>query len=175
MDVDHIILLPPRLCSTLLVDGLQHHLQTVYMLEAHSQRVVSPQLCSTPSVTYHASVLSNCLSVDCRTDDVSRYPGVYCLGIMPLSIVRWIAFVQESRHDGVSHMPSAATLASEAIFGLSGFFNVILLLTTKPGSGLFGHLMFISPAPPPLNISDPERSTDNEYRLGKLSTTDTAA
>ena len=82
---------------------------------------------------------------------------------MPLSIIRWIAFVQESRNGGISHMPSAATLASEAIFGLSGFFNVILLLTTKPGSGLFGQLMFISPAQPPSNMV-----SDDEYRLGKL-------
>lgn len=90
---------------------------------------------------------------------------------MPLSIVRWIAFVQESKHDGVSHMPSAATLASEAIFGLSGFFNVILLIITKPGSGLFGQLMFVSPAQPPSDPYRDERSTENDYGLGKLEDT----
>ncbi len=87
---------------------------------------------------------------------------------MPLSIVRWIAFVQESKHGGVSHMPSAVTLASEAIFGLSGFFNVILLIVTKPGSGLFGQLMFISPAQPPSDPYRDERLIENEYGLGKL-------
>lgn len=100
-----------------------------------------------------------------------RYPLVYCLGIMPLSIVRWITFVQEARHDGINNVPATATLASEAIFGLSGFFNVILLLTTKPESGLFGQLMFISPARPPLSIFDPyqdEGLTVDEHRLGKV-------
>jgi hypothetical protein len=103
-----------------------------------------------------------------------RYPLVYCLGVMPLSIVRWIAFVQEAKNDGVHNMPSVATLASESIFGLSGFLNVVLLLTTKPESGLFGHLMFISPARPPVITLDSyreERSTDDEYRLGKLAST----
>jgi hypothetical protein len=90
---------------------------------------------------------------------------------MPLSIVRWITFVQEARNGGVNYVPSAATLVSAAIFGLSGFFNVLLLLTTKPESGLFGQLMFISPAQPPLFIPDPYRdgrSTIDEYQLGKL-------
>jgi hypothetical protein len=76
--------------------------------------------------------------------------------------------VQESKHDGVSHMPSAATLASETIFALSGFFNVVLLLVTKPGSGLFGQLMFNSPAQPPSDPCRDERSMENEYGLGKL-------
>jgi len=35
-----------------------------------------------------------------------------------------------------------------SLFGLSGLINVVLLLTTKPESGLFGHLMFKRPAKP---------------------------
>ena len=34
-------------------------------------------------------------------------------------------------------MPSGATLGVSAIFGLSGFLNVVLLITTKPESRLF--------------------------------------
>ena len=42
-----------------------------------------------------------------------------------------------------------ATLAVSAIFGLSGFLNVFLVMTTRPESGLFGQLMFLSPVRPP--------------------------
>ena len=69
---------------------------------------------------------------DCR---LCRYPAVYCLIILPISIARWIGFVQEGRY-GVNFVPPAAIFFGGAIFGLSGFFNVLLLLTTK--SGLFG-------------------------------------
>jgi len=69
------------------------------------------------------------------------YPVVYCLCILPLSAVRWTSFV------GTKISPTA-TLAVVAVFGLSGFFNVILLLKTRPSLGLFGHLMFLRPAAP---------------------------
>ena len=84
---------------------------------------------------------------------------------MPLSVIRWITFVQQARHDGAHSMPAAATFISSSIFGLSGFLNVILLVTTKPESGLFGQLMFVSPAQP--LVSDPYR-TDTEYGLRTL-------
>jgi len=51
-------------------------------------------------------------------------------------VVRWIGFVQEE-HGLVNTVPSAATLAVMAIFSLSGACNAILLLTTRPESGLF--------------------------------------
>lgn len=64
-------------------------------------------------------------------------------------------------------MPSAATFTVEAIFGLSGFFNVILLLTTRPESGLFGQLMFVSPAR--LTPADSRfRREQVEFRLGRM-------
>jgi len=72
------------------------------------------------------------------------YPLVYCLLILPLSIVRWITFVQPG-----TYIPAGATLAVTAVFGLSGFLNVCLIMTTRPKSGLFGQLMLISPALPP--------------------------
>lgn len=65
------------------------------------------------------------------------YPFVYCVSILPLSIVRWIGFIEE-RGSGINRVSSAATLAVGAIYGLSGACNVALLLTTRPDSGLFG-------------------------------------
>ena len=69
---------------------------------------------------------------------------MYAICILPLSIVRWIAFVQE-HNSGIANVPSAATLTVGSIFQLGGLFNVILLKTTKPDSGLFGNL-----PPPPM-------------------------
>lgn len=54
-----------------------------------------------------------------------------------MSVVRWIGFVQE-RGGNESHIASSATLTVIAIYGLSGAFNVILLLVTRPNSILFG-------------------------------------
>jgi len=59
--------------------------------------------------------------------------------------------VQESKH-GVNHVPAAATLAVTSVFALSGFFNVVLLLTTRPEAELFGGMVFedgLPPGPPP--------------------------
>lgn len=79
---------------------------------------------------------------------IQSYPVVYCLSVLPLSAVRWKSFVQR---DG--HVPPSATFAAVSFFGLSGFFNVILLLKTRPTSGLFGQLMFLHPARPPSAIA----------------------
>jgi len=46
---------------------------------------------------------------------------------------------------GTNSVPSAATLTVFSLFQLSGLFNVILLITRKPDSGLFG-----SRRPPPM-------------------------
>jgi hypothetical protein len=70
----------------------------------------------------------------------TRYPTLYAICVLPLSVGRWIRFVQEHRY-GRSTVPAAATFAVGTIFNLSGLFNVILLLTTRPESGLFGKLM----------------------------------
>jgi len=51
--------------------------------------------------------------------------------------VRWIGFVQE-QESVVNHVSSAAIFAVGAIYWLSGAFNVVLLLTTRPASVLFG-------------------------------------
>jgi len=59
-----------------------------------------------------------------------------------------------------SQVPSAATFATEAAFGLSGFFNVILLVNTRPG--LFGQL---PPARPP-SITESEDQIDKRDMAG---------
>ena len=92
------------------------------------------------------SVVICILCYDCD-DELCRYPIVYCVTVLPLSVVRWIGFVQEKH--GRSSVPSAATFSVCALFGLSGLFNVVLLMTTKPESGLFGRLMFTAEAKPP--------------------------
>ena len=102
--------------------------------------------------------------------ETSRYPLAYCACILIMSIVRWIHFVQDDRY-GANDVPSAATFVGTAIFGLSGFFNVILLITTKPESGLFGQLMFRSPTAPP-SILELDQDIDAEreegYMIGRL-------
>ncbi|KAJ7736825.1 hypothetical protein B0H16DRAFT_1572738 [Mycena metata] len=65
------------------------------------------------------------------------YPICYCVLLVPLSVVRWIGFVEE-RGGRMDSIPSAATLAVISLYGLSGASNVVLLLSTKPDSMLFG-------------------------------------
>lgn len=69
------------------------------------------------------------------------YPIVYTLLVLPLSIARWMAFVD----DGFSDLQTArglsmatATLIFHATFRLSGAVNVGLVLTTRPNVLLFG-------------------------------------
>ncbi|KAJ7025872.1 hypothetical protein C8F04DRAFT_1126975 [Mycena alexandri] len=49
------------------------------------------------------------------------------------SVVRWIGFAR-----GTDSIPSAATFAVGSLYRLSGVSNVVLLLSTKPNSVLFG-------------------------------------
>lgn len=79
---------------------------------------------------------------------LSSYPSVYCVIVIPLSGVRWSGFTQEIE-SGVNPTPAESNFGVLALFGLSGFLNAILLLTTRPQSGLFGKLMFTSEARPP--------------------------
>jgi len=52
--------------------------------------------------------------------------------------------VQQAKKN-ITSAPIAATFATDSLFALSGFFNVILLLYTKPNVGLFGNLVLVSP------------------------------
>lgn len=76
---------------------------------------------------------------------MKSYPAVNCICILSISATRWKSLVQ-----GHGTVPPAATFAAFTLFALSGFFNVVLLLKTRPASGLFGQLMFRLPVKPPL-------------------------
>jgi len=48
----------------------------------------------------------------------------------------------------VNQVPAAATFAVGSVFALSGFFNVVLLLTTRPEAELFGGMVSEHGLPP---------------------------
>jgi len=88
-----------------------------------------------------------------------------------MTVARWVSEIQKDKQ---VPMPAAPIYVGDAILGLSGFVNVILLLTTKPESGLFGQLMFQSPTGPPSTI-EMDRSTgaemereENGYEVARL-------
>ncbi|KAI4521532.1 hypothetical protein GGG16DRAFT_86885 [Schizophyllum commune] len=60
------------------------------------------------------------------------YPLVYSVLVLPLSVVRWIGFLDTGPE------PPALTMTVISIYGLSGFANVLLLRLTRPNSVLFG-------------------------------------
>jgi len=89
------------------------------------------------------------------------YPAVYCVCILPQSAARWKTFMH-----GV--VPPAATFFGSALFALSGFANAVLLLKTRPTSGLFGQLMFIAPARPPSPLGQHDDIDLGDTGLGRL-------
>ena len=89
--------------------------------------------------------------------NLSRYPIVYSVLIIPLSVVRWVGFAKEAK-SGTNPTPAEYHLAALAVFGLSGFLNTILLLTTKPRSGLFGTLMRTTKPRSPPAADSPQES-----------------
>ena len=83
--------------------------------------------------------------------------------IVPLSAVRWVLFVKDIKNP-------TALFATMSLASLLGFFDVILLLTTRRSSGLFGRLMFLRPArPPSIHDQDAEmEGMDRDLGLGML-------
>jgi FtsH-binding integral membrane protein len=62
----------------------------------------------------------------------SRYPILYCVLVLPLSIVCFISFHEEDISGEAKQRP-VATFVVAIIFGLSGVFNALLYhLTRKP-------------------------------------------
>jgi len=51
--------------------------------------------------------------------------------ILPLSVVRWIGF-QEEAVSGYTHIAASATFAGEVVFALSGVWNAVLYILTRP-------------------------------------------
>ncbi|KAJ7497678.1 hypothetical protein FB451DRAFT_1018379, partial [Mycena latifolia] len=108
------------------------------------------------------------------------YPACYCVLVLPLSVVRWIGFVQE-RGGGSNRIPASATFGVISLYGLSGALNVVLLLNTRPNSVLFGdgggELTAEGRAPSPVRLHESasdfrarERgsSRDSSLQLGRL-------
>jgi len=60
----------------------------------------------------------------------ARYPIAYCLIVMPLSVVRWIAFKQIATY-GKSNISPVATFTVAVILGLSGVIDAVLYLLTR--------------------------------------------
>jgi len=60
------------------------------------------------------------------------YPMVYSFIIIPVSVIRWMTFV-----DTRFVVPEGATFFAQVLFGLSGVFNVLLLRYFRPGALLF--------------------------------------
>jgi hypothetical protein len=80
--------------------------------------------------------------VETHCDDIDRYPVVYALQVLPLSVARWMGFVQEMQGDRTNHIPSTALLSVQVIYCLSGLANVVLFFLTRPNLLLFGKDVF---------------------------------
>jgi len=75
-------------------------------------------------------------------------------------------------------VPSAATLAADTLFNLSGAVNVLLLLTTRPDSALFGNQAHFSTGQVPgfrqftenleVDLFNQESQSRDEAELGEL-------
>lgn len=85
--------------------------------------------------------------------------------------------MQEAKY-GSASTPPAAIFACISLFALSGFFNVILLLNTKPNCGLFGNLASVRRPPEPVlqaeagqnqaNVEMDEEKEDSSEGIGRL-------
>lgn len=60
----------------------------------------------------------------------NRYPSVYCLVVLPWSIVRWIGFKQEDTL-GKIQTPSEAIFVFAILFTLSGVLNAAVYFLTR--------------------------------------------
>lgn len=69
-----------------------------------------------------------------------RYPFAYSVVVLPVSVVRWITFQNQTcgtGSNGHTSVPAAATFATVFLHDLFGFVNVLLLLTTRQTLLLF--------------------------------------
>ena len=127
----------------------------VEMLLCWSETIIN----DATKVPDHVSVsMVICILVrhDCD-DELHRYPTVYLVTVLPLTIARWIDFGQHAKYGRIL-APSVPTYFAVAFFGLHGFFNVGFALSTKPHSGLFGRSTFTEPPPPKMEYEDLQTS-----------------
>ncbi|KII91648.1 hypothetical protein PLICRDRAFT_51784 [Plicaturopsis crispa FD-325 SS-3] len=89
------------------------------------------------SCRFHAATNASYIDDDVlrrkrRSYAMLAYPFAYCVAVLPLSIVRWIDFVQEAkgRPNGISYQ---ATFGAASVYELSGLFDVLLFLYARPG------------------------------------------
>lgn len=114
-------------------DGFRSH--TWHWTPPARQISTKAESASTISSTEHDEEAS-------RKDAVKMlfYPIAYTILVLPLSVVRWMSFVNPDLRELQTRNASmaAATLIFHATFRLSGVVNVGLVLTTRPNVLLFG-------------------------------------
>ncbi|KIM42096.1 hypothetical protein M413DRAFT_18552 [Hebeloma cylindrosporum] len=93
------------------------------------------------------------------------YPIVYCIFILPLSVVRWISFISH----GGSHISTTTNLTVAAIFSLTPASNVALLLVTRTDSVLFGKSKNFTSGYP--SLSDSQEYSRHNFEKNQRSET----
>lgn len=107
---------------------------------------------------------------------LSRYPLIYAILVLPLTVVRWINFGLEAHG---TDAPSVFNFIVIVVFSLSGAANVTLLLTTRPQLLLFSKPNVVvvaegrAPSPSPIRrgSSKPslgDASSQEPMQLGRL-------
>jgi len=71
-----------------------------------------------------------------RSISMIAYPVVYVILVIPISVVRWVSGFGSAE----KMLPSAATLASECVFSLSGLANVFIFLFTRSDLFMVGNV-----------------------------------
>ena len=61
----------------------------------------------------------------------SRYPVLYCILVLPLTVVRFLTFNEEKKYGEAKPRP-VATFVVITIFSLSGVLNALLYRLTRP-------------------------------------------
>ncbi|KAB5596250.1 hypothetical protein CTheo_235 [Ceratobasidium theobromae] len=94
------------------------------------------------------------------------YPSAYTLQILGTSIVRWMSYINPSLID--LELPELAGMAAASllfrwVLRLSGFINVLLILTTRPNVLLFGSRGV-------LPVGDPRAMHNEEFQQHESNT-----
>jgi len=76
------------------------------------------------------------LAVEMTRSCICRYPLVYSVLVLPLSVARSLEFKREWDNKP-NNIPGAVTFTFASIYSLSGFANVVLFLSTRPDLLLF--------------------------------------
>jgi len=97
-----------------------------------------------------------------RSISMIAYPVVYFILVTPTSVVRWVSgFGSSPKH----HVPSAATLATEFLFSLSGLANVFIFIFTRKDLFIAGNTGGGGQNPNALPPPEPSESGDKELMV----------